>query len=90
MSCRPRFRFHAEAGVTVGRVQAPRGRLRVSAVDGGHLRFFVALAGGRGEVVQPFDLLGAQLELVGSGAVAGHRFKNRIRGPRGRAPTRAP
>jgi hypothetical protein len=36
-----------------------------SAVDGGHLCFFVALAGGRGEVVQPFDLLGAQLDLVG-------------------------
>ena len=36
-----------------------------SAVDDGHLRLFVALAGGRGEVVQPFDLLMTQLELVG-------------------------
>ena len=35
-----------------------------SAVDGGHLRLFVALAGRRSEVVQPFDLVGAQLELV--------------------------
>jgi hypothetical protein len=30
-----------------------------SAVDDGHVPFFVALAGGRCEVVQPFDLLGA-------------------------------
>jgi hypothetical protein len=40
-----------------------------SAVDGGHLRFFVALPGGRGEVVQPFELLGAQLERVGGGVL---------------------
>ncbi len=51
--------------MTVVRVEASGARLRVLAVDDGHLRFFVALAGGRGEVVQPFDLLGAQLELVG-------------------------
>jgi hypothetical protein len=29
----------------------------------------VPLAGGRSEVVQPFDLLGAQLELVGGGVL---------------------
>ena len=40
-----------------------------SAVDDGHLRLFVALAGGRGEVVQPFDLLGAQLDAVGGGVL---------------------
>jgi hypothetical protein len=27
-----------------------------SAVDGGHVGLVVALAGGRGEIVQPFDL----------------------------------
>ena len=47
------------------RVQA-RGRgVALSAVDDGHLRFFVALARGRGEVVQAFDLLGAELKAVG-------------------------
>jgi len=36
-----------------------------SAVDGGHVRLVVALAGGRGEVVQSCDLLRAQLDSVG-------------------------
>src|SRR5829696_1189830 len=36
-----------------------------SAVDGGHVRFVVALAGGRGEIVEPFDLLRAELDAVG-------------------------
>ena len=33
-----------------------------SVVDGGHVRLAVALADGRGEVVQPCDLLDAQLK----------------------------
>jgi len=40
-----------------------------SAVDCGHVRLVVALAGGRGEVVEPLDLLGAQLDAVGSGVL---------------------
>src|SRR6266700_27965 len=36
-----------------------------SAVDDGHVPFVVALAGGRREVVQPFDMLDAQLHAVG-------------------------
>ena len=36
-----------------------------SAIDYGHLRFFVPRAGGRGELVQPLELLCAELELVG-------------------------
>ena len=39
------------------------------AVDDGHVPFIVALAGGRREVVQPFDLLGAQLDGVGGGVL---------------------
>src|SRR3954470_22141835 len=38
-----------------------------SAVDDGHVPLVVALAGGRREVVQPFDLLGAQLHAVSGG-----------------------
>jgi hypothetical protein len=38
---------------------------RRSAVDGGHVPFVVALAGGRSEVVQPLDLIGAQLDAIG-------------------------
>src|SRR5882762_4903749 len=38
-----------------------------SAVDYGHVPFVMALTGGRREVVQPFDLLGAQLDAVGHG-----------------------
>src|SRR5882762_7082100 len=38
-----------------------------SAVDYGHVPFVMALTGGRREVVQPFDLLGAQLDTVGRG-----------------------
>src|SRR5437899_8597498 len=41
----------------------------VSAVDDGHVPFVVALTGGRREVVQPFDLLGAQLDAVGGGVL---------------------
>ena len=40
-----------------------------SAVDGGHVPFVVAFAGGRSEVVQPVDLRGAQLEAVGGGVL---------------------
>src|SRR5215218_9926079 len=40
-----------------------------SAVDGGHVRFVVAFTGGRSEVVQPFDLLGAELDAVGGGVL---------------------
>ena len=40
-----------------------------SAVDDGHVPFVVAFAGGRREVVQPFDLLGAQLDAVGGGVL---------------------
>ncbi len=36
-----------------------------SAVDGGHVRLVVAFAGGRGEIVEAFDLLRAQLDAVG-------------------------
>jgi hypothetical protein len=36
-----------------------------SAVDDGHIPFVVALAGGWHEVVQPLDLLGAQLDVIG-------------------------
>jgi hypothetical protein len=36
-----------------------------SAVDGGHVRLLVAIAGGRGEIVEPLDLLHAQLDAVG-------------------------
>ena len=36
-----------------------------SVVDGGHVVFVVAFAGGRSEVVEPFDLFGAQLDAVG-------------------------
>src|SRR5467141_1459597 len=40
-----------------------------SAVDYGHVPFVMALTGGRREVVQPFDLLGAQLDAVGGGVL---------------------
>lgn len=36
-----------------------------SAVDDSHISFVVALADGRREVVQPFDLLGVHLDAVG-------------------------
>ena len=36
-----------------------------SAVDCGHVRLVVALAGGGGEIVEPLDLLRAQLDAVG-------------------------
>jgi hypothetical protein len=39
--------------------------MRWSAVDGGHVRLVVTLAGGRSEVVEPLDLLRAQLDGVG-------------------------
>jgi len=41
----------------------------VSAVDDGHVAFFVAFAGGRGEHVEPFDLSGGQLDAVGGGVL---------------------
>src|SRR2546429_9965263 len=40
-----------------------------SAVDDGHVPFVVALAGGRRQVVQPFELLSAQLDAVGGGVL---------------------
>jgi hypothetical protein len=36
-----------------------------SAVDGGHVPCVGTFAGSRGEVVQPFDLLGAELDAIG-------------------------
>ena len=44
-------------------------RAAVSAVDAGHVPLVVALAGGRREVIQPYDLLGAQLDAVGGGVL---------------------
>ena len=35
-----------------------------SAVDGGHVSFVVAFAGGWREVVEPFDVIGAQHDAV--------------------------
>jgi hypothetical protein len=40
-----------------------------SAVDGGHVRFVVALAGGRGQVAQPLELVVAQFDAVGGGVL---------------------
>src|SRR5207249_5096528 len=40
-----------------------------SAVDDRHVPFVVALAGGRREVAQPLDLLGAQLDAVCGGVL---------------------
>src|SRR4029077_6668427 len=40
-----------------------------SAVDDGHVSFVVAIAGGRREIVQPFNLLGAQLDAPGGGVL---------------------
>ena len=40
-----------------------------SAVDGGHVPFVVAFAGGGSEVVEPFDLFGAQLDAIGGGVL---------------------
>src|SRR5436190_24069191 len=37
-----------------------------SALYGGHVRLVMALTGGRGEIVERFDLLSAQLDAVGS------------------------
>ena len=52
-----------------------------SAVDDGHVSFVVALASGRREVVQPFDLLSAQHDAVGGGVLldAGDPFGSRNR-----------
>jgi hypothetical protein len=41
----------------------------VSAIDDGHVPVAVARASGRRQVVQPFDLLGAQLDAVGGGVL---------------------
>ena len=40
-----------------------------SAVDGGHAGFVVALAGGRSQVVQPLELVTAELDAVGGGVL---------------------
>jgi hypothetical protein len=40
-----------------------------SAIDDGHVSCVVARAGGRREVIQPFDLLGAQLDAVRGGVL---------------------
>ena len=50
-------------------VHAPARPLTWSAVDCGHVRLVVALAGGRREVVEPLDLPRAQLDAVGSGVL---------------------
>ena len=54
----------------------------MSAVDDGHIPFVVTLPRGRREVVQPLDLLGAQLEAVGGGVLldAGDPLGARDRG----------
>src|SRR5580693_7332517 len=41
----------------------------VSPVDGSHVRFVVALAGGRRQVAEPFELVSAQLDAVGGGVL---------------------
>jgi hypothetical protein len=38
-------------------------------VDGGHVRFVVALAGGRGQVAEPLELVVAQFDAVGGGVL---------------------
>jgi hypothetical protein len=40
-----------------------------SAVDGGHARFVVALAGGRRQVAEPLELVAAQFDAVGGGVL---------------------
>src|SRR3989441_4917614 len=52
-------------------VRAPAGVISTgwSAVDGGHVHFVVAFPGSRSEVVQPFDLLGTELDAVGGGVL---------------------
>jgi len=40
-----------------------------SAVDGGHVRFVVAFAGGRRQVAEPFELIAAELDAVGGGVL---------------------
>jgi len=47
----------------------PAGPAAWSTVDHGHTFFVVTLAGGRREIVQPFDLLGVQLDAVGGGVL---------------------
>jgi len=42
-----------------------------SAVDGGHVSFVMAFAGGWREVVEPFDLIGAQHDAVCGGVLLG-------------------
>ena len=39
------------------------------AVDGGHVPSVVAFAGGGSEVVEPFNLFGAQLDAIGGGVL---------------------
>ena len=45
------------------------GRCSARSVDDGHVPFVVALASGGREVVQPFNLLVAQLDAVGGGVL---------------------
>ena len=52
-----------------GYAEPPNSVVTWSAVDDGHVPFVVALAGGRHEVVQPFDLVGAQLDAFGGGVL---------------------
>ena len=51
-------------------------------VDGGHVVFVVAFAGGRREVIEPFDLLGAQRDVIGGRVLldSGHPLGARDRG----------
>jgi len=51
--------------IRAGCLPVAAGAAAWSAIDDGHVPFVVALAGGRREVVQPFDLPVAQLDAVG-------------------------
>ena len=61
---------HDEGGlVCLTQCCIPSAALDWSAVNGGHVPFVVAFAGGKGEVIEPFDLFGAQLDAIGGGVL---------------------
>jgi hypothetical protein len=65
---RPLRALASAAGALVQRSfsnNTPAGPAAWSTVDHAHISFVVALASGRREIVQPFDLLGVQLDAVG-------------------------
>jgi hypothetical protein len=63
--------LRAAAALTAAFEGAGAGQERTdwSAVNGGHVGRVVALAGGRGEIAQPSDLLRTQLDGVGGGVL---------------------